>query len=177
MRRLAAGYISDLADAFDSCQLGGREASSPLLLPRVAPSCTFDEPRHGPYGCGKAITLTWRPIEARGSSLHSQIRLTSESQAPEVQTMYNMPMPVSTIRTRMRQEFERHRFANKLSVVDVLLFKSHAEYQVRTIPTARSGLRMMRGVAFANPTIAGDHELLEADQPRHVLLQGGELPR
>lgn len=88
--------------------------------------------------------------------------------------MYNMPMPVSTIRTRMRQEFERHRFANKLSVVDVLLFKSHAEYQVRTIPTARSGLR---GVTFANPTIAGDHELLEADQPRHVLLQGGELPR
>ncbi|KAJ4311233.1 hypothetical protein N0V84_010558 [Fusarium piperis] len=52
-----------------------------------------------------------------------------ENQAPEVQTMYNMPMPISTIRTRMRQEFERHRYANKLSVVDVLLFKSHAEYQ------------------------------------------------
>ncbi|KAM0434440.1 hypothetical protein ACHAPT_003536 [Fusarium lateritium] len=51
------------------------------------------------------------------------------NQAPEVQTMYNMPMPVSAIRTRMRQEFERHRYANKLSVVDVLLFKSHAEYQ------------------------------------------------
>ncbi|KAF5709115.1 NADH-ubiquinone oxidoreductase kDa subunit [Fusarium mundagurra] len=49
--------------------------------------------------------------------------------APEVQTMYNMPMPVSAIRTRMRQEFERQRFVNKLSVVDVLLFKSHAEYQ------------------------------------------------
>jgi NADH dehydrogenase (ubiquinone) 1 alpha subcomplex subunit 6 len=43
--------------------------------------------------------------------------------------MYNMPMPVSAIRTRMRQEFERQRFVNKLSVVDVLLFKSHAEYQ------------------------------------------------
>lgn len=49
--------------------------------------------------------------------------------APEVQTMYNMPMPVADIRTRMRQEFERYRYANKLSVVDVLLFKSHAEYQ------------------------------------------------
>lgn len=45
--------------------------------------------------------------------------------------MYNMPMPVADIRTRMRQEFERYRYANKLSVVDVLLFKSHAEYQVR----------------------------------------------
>ncbi|KAI5465800.1 hypothetical protein BGZ63DRAFT_114088 [Mariannaea sp. PMI_226] len=49
--------------------------------------------------------------------------------APEFQTMYNMPIPVAAIRTRMRQEFERHRYASKLSVVDVLLFKSHAEYQ------------------------------------------------
>lgn len=45
--------------------------------------------------------------------------------------MYNIPMPVSTIRTRMRQEFEKHRFAKKLSVVDVLLMKNNAEYQVR----------------------------------------------
>ncbi|OAA72282.1 NADH-ubiquinone oxidoreductase B14 subunit [Cordyceps fumosorosea ARSEF 2679] len=49
--------------------------------------------------------------------------------APDVQTMYNMPMPISVIRNRMRQEFERNRFVSKLSAVDVLLFKSHAEYQ------------------------------------------------
>jgi NADH dehydrogenase (ubiquinone) 1 alpha subcomplex subunit 6 len=49
--------------------------------------------------------------------------------APEIQTMYNMPMPVSAIRTRIRQEFERNRYAKNLPVVDVLLFKSHAEYQ------------------------------------------------
>ncbi|KAF4124134.1 NADH dehydrogenase (ubiquinone) 1 alpha subcomplex subunit 6 [Geosmithia morbida] len=49
--------------------------------------------------------------------------------APEMQTMYNIPMPVSVIRTRIRQEFERHRYVNKLSVADVLLYKSHAEYQ------------------------------------------------
>ncbi|KAL6869518.1 ndufa6 NADH-ubiquinone oxidoreductase subunit [Amphichorda felina] len=55
--------------------------------------------------------------------------LTDASQAPEIQTMYNLPMPVSTIRTRIRQEFERHRYVNKLPVTDVLLFKSHAEYQ------------------------------------------------
>lgn len=47
--------------------------------------------------------------------------------------MYNMPMPISVIRNRMRLEFERNRFVNKLSAVDVLLFKSHAEYQVRHI--------------------------------------------
>jgi hypothetical protein len=51
-------------------------------------------------------------------------------QAPEIQTMYNMTHPVSAIRTRMRQEFERHRFINKLPVVDVLLFQSDADYQV-----------------------------------------------
>ena len=31
----------------------------------------------------------------------------------------------------MRQEFERHRYVNKLPVVDVLLFQSNADYQVR----------------------------------------------
>lgn len=53
-----------------------------------------------------------------------------DTQAPEIQTMYNVPYPVSVIRTRMRQEFERHRYVNKLPVIDVLLFQSHAEYQV-----------------------------------------------
>lgn len=53
-----------------------------------------------------------------------------EPQAPEIQTMYSVPLPVSVIRTRMREEFERHRFVNKLPVVDVLLFQSDAEYQV-----------------------------------------------
>ena len=51
-----------------------------------------------------------------------------------MQTMYNLPMPISVIRTRIRQEFERHRFVAKLPVADVLLFKSHAEYQVRVYP-------------------------------------------
>lgn len=54
-------------------------------------------------------------------------------QAPEIQTMYNVPLPVSVLRTRIREEFERNRHANNLSVVDVLLFKSHAEYQVRML--------------------------------------------
>ncbi|KAK4123200.1 NADH dehydrogenase, alpha subcomplex, subunit 6 [Parathielavia appendiculata] len=49
--------------------------------------------------------------------------------APEIQTMYSIPHPVSAIRSRVRQEFERHRFVNKLPVVDILLLKSNADYQ------------------------------------------------
>ncbi|KAJ4304079.1 hypothetical protein N0V88_001689 [Collariella sp. IMI 366227] len=49
--------------------------------------------------------------------------------APEIQTMYSVPLPVSVIRTRIRQEFERHRFVNKLPVVDVLLMHNNADYQ------------------------------------------------
>lgn len=44
--------------------------------------------------------------------------------------MYSVPFPTAVIRTRMRQEFERHRFVNKLPVVDVLLMQNNAEYQV-----------------------------------------------
>lgn len=45
--------------------------------------------------------------------------------------MYSLNMPVSEIRTKIRQEFERHRYVNQLPVVDMLLFQSHSEYQVR----------------------------------------------
>lgn len=45
--------------------------------------------------------------------------------------MYTLNMPVSTIRTKMRQEFERHRYVSKLKTADVLIYKSHAEFQVR----------------------------------------------
>lgn len=51
-------------------------------------------------------------------------------QAPEIQNMYSLNMPVSALRTKMRQEFERHRYVSQLPVVDMLLFQSHAEYQV-----------------------------------------------
>ncbi|KAG7121460.1 NADH-ubiquinone oxidoreductase 14.8 kDa subunit like protein [Verticillium longisporum] len=76
--------------------------------------------------------------------------------APEVQTMYNLPMPVSVIRTRMREEFERHRFANKLSVVDVLLFKSHADYQ-ETMNFWRQTNHIMS--YFKNENFRGDDRL------------------
>ncbi|KAL8901513.1 MAG: hypothetical protein Q9192_000527 [Flavoplaca navasiana] len=49
--------------------------------------------------------------------------------APEIQQMYSLNMPISEIRTKIRQEFERHRYVNQLPVVDMLLFQNHSEYQ------------------------------------------------
>ncbi|KAF7502258.1 hypothetical protein GJ744_006293 [Endocarpon pusillum] len=49
--------------------------------------------------------------------------------APEIQQMYSLNMPVSRIRTKVRSEFEKHRYVNQLDVVDVLLFQSHSEFQ------------------------------------------------
>ncbi|KAF2143019.1 uncharacterized protein K452DRAFT_286648 [Aplosporella prunicola CBS 121167] len=49
--------------------------------------------------------------------------------APEIQQMYSLSMPVSQIRTKVRQEFERHRYVSQLQAVDVLLFNSHSEFQ------------------------------------------------
>ena len=46
--------------------------------------------------------------------------------------MYSLNMPVSAIRTKVRQEFERHRYVAQLKTVDVLLFNSHQEFQVRS---------------------------------------------
>lgn len=58
-----------------------------------------------------------------------RLRELTKLQAPEIQNMYSMSMPVSQLRTKMRQEFERHRYVNQLKTVDVLLFNSHQEYQ------------------------------------------------
>ena len=44
--------------------------------------------------------------------------------------MYMVNKPVAALRTKMRQEFERHRYVKQLSVIDMLLFQSHAEFQV-----------------------------------------------
>ena len=53
-----------------------------------------------------------------------------EMQSPEIQQMYSLNMPVSAIRTKIRQEFERHRYVSQIKTVDVLLFNSNQEYQV-----------------------------------------------
>lgn len=75
--------------------------------------------------------------------------LTEYAQAPEIQTMYVLNLPISALRTKMRQEFERHRYVKQLQTVDVLLFHSHAEFQVcpisRVFPPTSPGL----GSAFS----------------------------
>jgi len=43
--------------------------------------------------------------------------------------MYSLNMPVSRIRTKIRQEFEKHRYVQQLPTVDVLIAKSQMEYQ------------------------------------------------
>lgn len=53
--------------------------------------------------------------------------------------MYSLNMPVSKIRTKIRQEFERHRYVKQLSAVDVLLAQSHMEFQVGDTPAKLQG--------------------------------------
>ena len=59
--------------------------------------------------------------------------------------MYGINYPVSAIRTKLRQEFERNRYVNDMAVVDVLISQSHQEYQVRDVllapPCTRSHMR------------------------------------
>lgn len=43
--------------------------------------------------------------------------------------LYQMELPVSTVRSKIRQEFERNRYVSDLPTIDVLLFKGQAEYQ------------------------------------------------
>jgi hypothetical protein len=71
--------------------------------------------------------------------------------------MYSVPVTVPAIRTRIRQEFEKHRFVNKLSVVDVLIFQSHADYQVIIFPRSSCSMTMERRViARMGTTWLGD---------------------
>ena len=82
--------------------------------------------------------------------------------------MYSLNMPVSKIRTKIRQEFERHRFVNKLSVVDVLLTQCHMEFQVGGPPLLDDSEGWTDGGAKQ-----GNVELLEADLACHEVLSRG----
>lgn len=50
-------------------------------------------------------------------------------QIPEMVNLYKVEIPVSTARSKVRQEFERNRYVNDLRTIDVLVFKGHAEFQ------------------------------------------------
>ena len=50
-------------------------------------------------------------------------------QGPEIQQMYSLNMPVATVRAKVREEFEKHRYVNNIQAVDVLISQSHMEFQ------------------------------------------------
>ena len=70
--------------------------------------------------------------------------------------MYSLNMPVSQLRTKVRQEFERHRYVNKIPVVDMLLFQSDAEFQVCHI--WRGGLQVGEAAGVAIDTLTHSEE-------------------
>lgn len=43
--------------------------------------------------------------------------------------MYELDMPVSNVKTKIRQEFERQRFVNDLDLTNVLYAKGQMEFQ------------------------------------------------
>ena len=85
------------------CALPTENGSVPCVLRRPALSCFLCHSFRGmrsmvEWACSRAP----RPL-----------------QAPEMQTMYQIRHPISAIRTRIRQEFERYRYVSRLPVVDV----------------------------------------------------------
>jgi hypothetical protein len=98
-----------------SRKLGGCEAAGAEVIPAMDSSSK----------CSQAITAQ-----------HAMYFLAltapcSLGQAPEIQSQYSLNIPPAAVRTKIRQEFERHRYVRQLPVVDMLLFQSHAEFQVR----------------------------------------------
>jgi hypothetical protein len=116
------------------------ESLAPMFLYDGATHLTFD------WSISETgVTKGRRDIGGQGWDNRG---LTQIVQAPEVQTMYSLNLPVSTLRTKIRQEFERHRYVNQLRTIDVLLFFSHQEYQVR-----KSSLRTPDTLLSNNPAL------------------------
>jgi len=67
------------------------------------------------------------PSEARQRVIHAYREW--QRAAPEICSTYLLDIPISAVRSKIRQEFERHRYVKQLPVVDVLLLQSQKEYQ------------------------------------------------
>lgn len=50
-------------------------------------------------------------------------------EAPVFIELYELDLPVAAVRTKIRQEFERHRFQKDLAINNVLLAKGQMEFQ------------------------------------------------
>jgi len=49
--------------------------------------------------------------------------------APEIVTIHALTIPPSLIRSRIRAEFERHRYVEDPAVIDILVLKSRQDFQ------------------------------------------------
>lgn len=122
---------------------------SPPLSPSLDPA-VYSPPFLMPQ------SLTVIPSQSR-KILKNQLNanVCASVQAPEIQSMYGINYPVSAIRTKIRQQFERHRYVNDLSVTDVLISKSHQEFQVGPFhldpPTSLGSLGCRWAMAMKEP--------------------------
>jgi hypothetical protein len=90
--------------------------------------------------------------------------------------MYSLNKPVSQLRTKMRTEFERHRFVSQLPVVDVLLHHSHAEYQVCVhIFSLVTGMVIMVAVICGLYGYVGIVEIVPRNRAMEKLWDGGSF--
>ncbi|KAG0232269.1 hypothetical protein BGW42_000084 [Actinomortierella wolfii] len=48
---------------------------------------------------------------------------------PEIMRTHLIDLPTSQIRSKIREEFERHRHVKDLAVIDILILKGRQEYQ------------------------------------------------
>ncbi|CAG8529000.1 4812_t:CDS:2 [Gigaspora margarita] len=63
--------------------------------------------------------------------------------APKIVQSYLLDFPVATARAKIREEFEKNRYVSDLKVIDVLIFKGHAEYQ-ETLNSWKMDTHIMR---------------------------------
>ncbi|KAF8476946.1 hypothetical protein BDZ91DRAFT_687932 [Kalaharituber pfeilii] len=75
----------------------------------------------------KSSQTSANAAEARQRVIHAYREW--QRAAPEICKLYLLDIPVSAVRSKIRQEFERHRYVKQLPVVDVLLLQSQKEYQ------------------------------------------------
>ncbi|KAG0740412.1 hypothetical protein G6F57_009958 [Rhizopus arrhizus] len=50
-------------------------------------------------------------------------------QVPEIMKIHEINLPTSAVRSKIREEFERHKFVENLEVRDILFAKGQMEYQ------------------------------------------------
>lgn len=59
----------------------------------------------------------------------ASVKLIWYPQVPEIQKLYELDLPESALRAKIREEFEKNRHVTDVQVRDVLLAKGQMEYQ------------------------------------------------